>query len=132
MNTKINSSFGIFDVLGATNAVWCLGVIKGAVRMERNPSLYATMATVENALNLMPSIADNEEFFIYPADTDDLETADRLTFIRAGDTIQVQAVRLGGVTYKLTYATVLNYFHPAPAPEQGDSRFTPFQPFNSR
>ena len=97
--------------------------------MERNPSLYATMATVENALNLMPSIADNEEFFVYPADTDDLETADRLKFIRAGDTIQVQEVQLGGVTYKLTYATVLDYFHPAPAPEQ---KPISFRPFNSR
>jgi len=126
MSTKINSSFGTFSEQRFSITLWCLGVIRGEVGIKRNPSLYATMATVENALNLMQDVKDNEEFFVYPPDADDFEASDRLTFTRKGNTIEVCEVRLGGVTHKLAYATALNSFHPSPAPEQKPISFRPF------
>ena len=111
MNAK-NLSFGIFSALETTNAVCNLGSVRGKLGIKYEPTLYATTVTVENALRGMHNVNDGFGFFVFPPDTINFETSDRLTFTRKGDTIQAYEVKLGGVTHKLAYTTVLNYYKP--------------------
>ena len=124
MNPK-NLSFGTAQELGLSSTLWRLGTVRGKLGIKYEPALYATMSILNDALRGMHNVNDGSVFFVFPPNTVDFETSDRLTFTRKEDTIQAYEVKLNGVTHKLAYTTVLNYHKPV---EETPIDYTDYRP----
>ena len=108
MNPK-NLSFGTNKTLESFNDLYTLGVLD----TEGKPVLYATMLTVDAILWRLQNVCHSSEFSIFPYDTVDFNTCDTLTLIRKSFTAQVVSVKIDGVNYGLSYATILVSHKPA-------------------